>query len=72
MSAATDRRDMRRRRFSHLPRHVVLLVAAALAFGPVLFMLMTALKTENQYLNDTLGPPWPLSFSQLPRGAPRR
>lgn len=54
-----------RRRLSNLPKHVVLVVAAALAFGPVLFMLMTALKTENQYLNDTLGPPWPLSFSNF-------
>ena len=63
---------MRRRRFSHLPRHVVLLVAAALAFGPVLFMLMTALKTENQYLNDTLGPPVAALVLELPRGAARR
>jgi ABC-type glycerol-3-phosphate transport system permease component len=54
-----------RRRLTNLPQHVVLLVAAALALGPVLFMLMTALKTENQYLDDTLGPPWPLSFSNF-------
>ena len=28
-------------------------------------MLMTALKTDKQYLDDTLGPPWPLSFGNF-------
>ena len=32
---------------------------------PVLFMVMTALKTDKQYLDDTLGPPWPLSFGNF-------
>jgi len=54
-----------KRRLANLPQHIVLFVAGALALGPVLFMLMTALKTENQYLDDTLGPPWPLSFSNF-------
>jgi raffinose/stachyose/melibiose transport system permease protein len=65
VSASPKRRDGMRGRLSDLPRHLVLVIAAALALGPVLFMLMTALKTENQYLDDTLGPPWPLSFSNF-------
>ena len=66
MSAASERplRE-RRQRLTHLPHHVVLLVATALALGPLLFMLMTALKTDEQYLNDTLGLPWPLSFGNF-------
>ena len=43
----------------------MLVGAALLALGPVLFMLMTALKTDKQYLDDTLGPPWPLSFGNF-------
>ena len=43
----------------------MLVGAAVLALEPVLFMLMTALKTQDQYLDDTLGPPWPLSFSNF-------
>ena len=66
MSAASERplRD-RRQRLVHLPHHVVLVLATALALGPLLFMLMTALKTDEQYLNDTLGLPWPLSFGNF-------
>jgi raffinose/stachyose/melibiose transport system permease protein len=55
----------RQRRLAHLPHHVVLVLATLLALGPVLFMLMTALKTDKQYLNDTLGPPWPISFGNF-------
>jgi ABC-type glycerol-3-phosphate transport system permease component len=55
----------RRQRFVNLPHHVVLVAATALALGPLLFMLMTALKTDEQYLNDTLGLPWPLSFGNF-------
>ena len=66
MSAAHEppRRD-RRPGLTHLPHHVVLVLATALAVGPLLFMLMTALKTDEQYLNDTLGLPWPLSFGNF-------
>ena len=66
MSAASGRplRD-RKQRLAHLPHHVVLVVATALALAPLLFMLMTALKTDEQYLNDTLGLPWPLSFGNF-------
>lgn len=66
MSAAHEgsRRD-RRPALTHLPHHVVLVLATALAVGPLLFMLMTALKTDEQYLNDTLGLPWPLSFGNF-------
>ena len=66
MSTAGDRplRD-RRQRLATLPHHVVLVMATALALGPLLFMLMTALKTDEQYLNDTLGLPWPLSFGNF-------
>jgi ABC-type glycerol-3-phosphate transport system permease component len=55
----------RGRRLEHLPHHVVLVLATALALGPLLFMLMTALKTDKQYLDDTLGLPWPLSFGNF-------
>ena len=66
MSVAAGPRERRRaRRLANLPHHVVLVGATLLAFGPVLFMLMTALKTDKQYLDDTLGPPWPLSFGNF-------
>jgi ABC-type glycerol-3-phosphate transport system permease component len=55
----------RRRRLANLPHHVVLVLATLLALGPILFMIMTALKTDKQYLDDTLGPPWPLSFGNF-------
>jgi ABC-type glycerol-3-phosphate transport system permease component len=55
----------RGRRLQHLPHHVVLVLATALALGPLLFMLLTALKTDEQYLEDTLGLPWPISFGNF-------
>jgi ABC-type glycerol-3-phosphate transport system permease component len=64
-AAAGSGARRRRRSLANLPQHLVLAVAAVLALAPVLFMIMTALKTENQYLNDTLGPPWPLSLSNF-------
>ena len=63
--SAAPRARARRRRLANLPHHVVLVGAALLALGPVLFMIMTALKTDKQYLDDTLGPPWPLSFGNF-------
>jgi raffinose/stachyose/melibiose transport system permease protein len=66
VSAAGERgAGERRQRSANLPHHVVLVLATALALGPLLFMLMTALKTDEQYLNDTLGLPWPLSFGNF-------
>ena len=67
VSAAGDgpRRAPRRPRLAHLPHHVVLVLATALALCPLLFMLMTALKTDEQYLDDTLGLPWPLTFGNF-------
>lgn len=45
--------------------HAVLVVAALCALGPLLFMLLTAFKTQKQYLNDVYGLPWPLTLSNF-------
>jgi ABC-type glycerol-3-phosphate transport system permease component len=66
VTTTTDGPARRRQsRLTHLPHHVVLVIATLLALGPIVFMIMTALKTDKQYLNDTLGPPWPLSFGNF-------
>jgi ABC-type glycerol-3-phosphate transport system permease component len=65
VSTAENPRPNRRSRLANLPHHVVLAIAALLALGPVVFMILTALKTDKQYLDDTLGPPWPLSFGNF-------
>jgi ABC-type glycerol-3-phosphate transport system permease component len=52
-------------------RQLVLAVAAILALYPVWFMVSTAFKSNDQYLNDTYGFPWPLAgdnFSEALRG----
>jgi raffinose/stachyose/melibiose transport system permease protein len=52
-------------------RQLVLGVAAILALYPVWFMLSNAFKSNEQYLNDTYGFPWPLAgdnFSEALRG----
>ena len=45
--------------------HVVLVIAAICALGPLLFMVLTAFKTQSQYLNDVYGLPWPLTLSNF-------
>ena len=52
-------------------RQLVLAAAAILALYPVWFMLSTALKSRDQYLDDLYGLPWPLeggNFSEAVRG----
>jgi raffinose/stachyose/melibiose transport system permease protein len=46
-------------------RHVLLVAATVICLYPIAFMLMTALKTNHQYLNDTYGLPWPLDLSHF-------
>ena len=52
-------------------RQLALVAAAILALYPVWFMLSTAFKGQDQYLNDLYGFPWPLeggNFSEAVRG----
>jgi raffinose/stachyose/melibiose transport system permease protein len=63
----------RRWRFSlaSLMRQVILLLATLLAFYPAFFMVTTAFKDRNQYLNNNYGLPWPLflgNFTEALRG----
>jgi ABC-type glycerol-3-phosphate transport system permease component len=63
----------RRRRFSlaGLLRQVILLLATLLAFYPGFFMVATAFKDRNQYLNNNYGLPWPFflgNFTEALRG----
>ena len=73
MATAVESRTTaeRRRRTSRtgmagtVARHVLLIAATIVCLYPIAFMLMTALKTNEQYLNDTYGLPWPLDFSHF-------
>ena len=63
----------RRWRFSltGLIRQVILFFATLLAFYPGFFMVTTAFKDRNQYLNNNYGLPWPLflgNFTEALRG----
>ncbi|MBL8581393.1 MAG: carbohydrate ABC transporter permease [Rhizobiaceae bacterium] len=44
-------------KLADLPKHAVLLFASFLALVPTLFMIMTALKSDEEYAVDKLGPP---------------
>lgn len=46
-------------------RQAVLIVAAVLALYPLFFMVTTALKGREQYLDDKLGLPWPLAWGNF-------
>jgi len=46
-------------------QQTVLVVAALVSLYPVVFMLLTALKTERQYSDDAFGLPSPISFSNF-------
>ena len=56
-----------RGRFSvgRLVRQLLLVGAALLALYPVWFMVSTAFKSNDQYLDDTFGFPWPLEFANF-------
>jgi ABC-type glycerol-3-phosphate transport system permease component len=53
---------MRRRRRAAAVRQAILLLAAVVALYPVWFMVSTAFKTRNQYLDNPYAAPWPLSI----------
>jgi ABC-type glycerol-3-phosphate transport system permease component len=46
-------------------RQAILIVAAVLALYPLFFMVTTALKGREQYLDDKLGLPWPLAWGNF-------
>jgi ABC-type glycerol-3-phosphate transport system permease component len=48
-----------------LARHVVLLAFVGLALVPIYFMVVNALKTDNEYVSNQLGPPHDLVGSTL-------
>lgn len=69
--AQSPAHPLRRYRIGRLVRQLVLAVAAILALYPVWFMVSTAFKGNEQYLDDTYGFPWPLdigNFSDALRG----
>lgn len=68
-SLASERRSAPERRLRRLLpailRQLVLITAAVIALYPVFFMVTTALKTRDQYLDDKLGLPWPLAWGNF-------
>ena len=55
----------RRRLPGRVLRHLLLARAAILALYPVWFMVTTAFKERDQYLDDILGFPWPLTIGNF-------
>ena len=51
--------------FGRVFRQFVLVCAAILAIYPVWFMISTAFKSNDQYLENTYGFPWPLDFANF-------
>jgi ABC-type glycerol-3-phosphate transport system permease component len=69
MSAVAPRK--RRREPADYLKQAVLVVAAVAAMIPVLFMVLTSVKSDDQYSDDVLGLPWPLApgnFSEALKG----
>jgi ABC-type glycerol-3-phosphate transport system permease component len=69
MSAVVPRK--RRREPADYLKQAVLVAAAVAAMIPVLFMLLTSVKSDDQYSEDVLGLPWPLApgnFSEALKG----
>jgi raffinose/stachyose/melibiose transport system permease protein len=69
--AVPAERRVARFRPGRLWRHVLLAGAAVLALYPLWFVVSTAFKSRDQYLNDTYGFPWPLeldNFAEALRG----
>ena len=70
MSTAVQPRKRRRAPGDYL-KQAVLIVAAIGATIPVLFMVLTSVKSDDQYSDDVLGLPWPLTpgnFSDALKG----
>jgi len=63
-------RRIRSGRPSRVVQQTALVVAAVVSLVPVLFMVLTALKSDDQYSDDVLGLPWPLTnnFGEALRG----
>ena len=53
-------------------RQLALVAAAILALYPVWFMVSTAFKSQDQYLNDLYGFPWPLEGGNFSEARARR
>jgi ABC-type glycerol-3-phosphate transport system permease component len=64
MSALAKPRKRRRERSDYL-KQALLVMAAIGAMIPVLFMLMTSVKSDDQYSDDVLGLPSPLTFGNF-------
>jgi ABC-type glycerol-3-phosphate transport system permease component len=62
-SSAAERRI--RRLLPAVLRQLVLITAAVIALYPVFFMVATALKGRDQYLEDKLGLPWPIEWGNF-------
>ncbi len=60
MSVATQPRKRRRERGDYV-KQALLILAAIGAMIPVLFMVLTSVKSDDQYSDDVLGLPWPLA-----------
>ena len=64
MSAAVQPRKRRRERSDYL-KQALLVLAAIGAMIPVFFMLMTSVKSDDQYSDDVLGLPSPVTFGNF-------
>jgi ABC-type glycerol-3-phosphate transport system permease component len=64
MSAVVQPRKRRRERSDYL-KQALLIIAAIGAMIPVLFMAMTSVKSDDQYSDDVLGLPSPLTFGNF-------
>ena len=60
MSAVTAR-GRRGRSRSALVKQAALVITSIVSVIPIVFMLVTAFKTDDQYSDDVLGLPWPLA-----------
>jgi ABC-type glycerol-3-phosphate transport system permease component len=48
-----------------IARHAILVGICLLALYPLIFVLLTALKTQSGYADDPLGLPWPITFDNF-------
>ena len=62
--SAVARRGRRRERGDYF-KQALLIVASIGAMIPVLFMVLTSVKSDEQYSDDVLGLPWPLEFGNF-------
>jgi ABC-type glycerol-3-phosphate transport system permease component len=65
LAAEQPRRRRRRAEPSDFVKQGILIVAAVISMLPVLFIVMTAVKSDDQYSNDVLGLPWPLEIGNF-------